>query len=140
MGARQRIGAVMASAGAERSGAASGINNAVSRTAGIVALAIFGVIAVWRFGQSLDSGLANAGVPAPVHAAVLAEKGKLAGAEVPNTVSPALQSRVRDVIDSSFVDAFRLVMLISSGLAVGAAASAGILIAKKAGGRARASK
>ncbi|MEP6572765.1 MAG: DHA2 family efflux MFS transporter permease subunit [Gemmatimonadota bacterium] len=130
--------AVMGSAGTEHSGTASGINNAISRTAGLVALAIFGVIAVWRFGRSLDSGLSDAGVPARVHAEVLAEKGKLAGAEVPKTVSPALQGRVRDVIDSSFVDAFRLVMLISGGLAVGGAASAGILIKTKAGGRARA--
>lgn len=48
--------AVMTTVEDEDTGAASGINNAVSRVAGLVAVAAMGSLAAYRFGAALDAG------------------------------------------------------------------------------------
>src|SRR6202158_4114876 len=50
---------VMSSVDQARAGTASGINNAVSRVAGVLAVAIFGVVMVSAFGASLQHSLAG---------------------------------------------------------------------------------
>jgi MFS family permease len=66
---------VMAAAGPERAGLASGINNAVSRTASLLAVAVFGLVAYQRFSQSLDRRL-NAMGPDSSAARRRAEKAR----------------------------------------------------------------
>ena len=44
---------VMTAVGEEQAGVASGINNAVSRTAGLLAIAVFGVVMLHAFSQRL---------------------------------------------------------------------------------------
>jgi predicted MFS family arabinose efflux permease len=46
----------------EQAGTASGINNAVSRAAGLIAIAVFGVVMLYSFGQSLSLRLTAIGV------------------------------------------------------------------------------
>jgi EmrB/QacA subfamily drug resistance transporter len=123
--------AVMSAAGPERAGIASGINNAIARTAGLVALAVFGVIASQRFDRSLHHRLDVSGTPLAVRRVVEQERGKLAGAPVPESVGRELRARIQDARDRAFVDAFREVMLISSALAVGASFSAWLLIGRR---------
>jgi EmrB/QacA subfamily drug resistance transporter len=101
-------------------GTASGVNNAVSRVAGLLAIAVFGIVLTQGFDAALKVGLAS-GVPADVVQSVIAQKAKLAGIQVTNDAA-------RQAIDAAFVAGFRRVMLLSAGLAVLSAIAAGVMI------------
>jgi EmrB/QacA subfamily drug resistance transporter len=120
---------VMGSVETHYSGVASGINNAVSRTAGVLAIAVVGSIALIAFSSSLNSRTASLALPQPVHQTLMAEAGKLGGASVPPGVNDSSAAAVSDAIKMSFVDTFRLVMFISTGLAWVAALATALLIA-----------
>ena len=74
---------VMGSVETHYSGVASGINNAVSRTAGVLAIAVVGSIALIAFSTALDSRTASLALPPQAHQTLMAEAGKLGGASVP---------------------------------------------------------
>src|ERR1700747_2154670 len=54
---------VMSSLSQERAGIASGVNNAVARTASLIAIAGFGVVMLQVFGIGLDHRLMSANLP-----------------------------------------------------------------------------
>jgi EmrB/QacA subfamily drug resistance transporter len=120
---------VMGAVDPERAGLASGINNTVSRAAGLLSIAVFGIAAYHRFNQALGQRLDQLGVSASVQQLLADERKKLAAAEVPPSLPAELRTAVRAAIESSFVDAFRLVMLLSAGLALGGALCAWLLVA-----------
>ncbi len=122
---------VMSSVAGERSGVASGINNAVSRTAGLLAIAVLGIVMLQTFNQSLDRRLAKVDISPSVRQFLLAQRDRLAGVALPQSVPAHTQDLLTDAIDRSFVDGFRWVMLIGSALALGSAATAGLLIRRK---------
>ncbi|MCU1347797.1 MAG: drug resistance transporter, EmrB/QacA subfamily, partial [Acidobacteria bacterium] len=109
--------AVMSAAG-DRSGIASGINNAVARTAGLLAVAAFSVLFVARYTTELESRVT---LPPQAKAAVTAQASRLADIRV---VDP----RVKREIDQSFVAAFRLSMFVAAGLALASALVAALWI------------
>jgi MFS family permease len=123
--------AVMGAAGAERAGLASGVNNAVSRTASLLAIAAFGLVAYQRFGQALMQRLAALGVPAAVQQQLAGERKKLAAASVPSSLPQDLRNAIEGTIEGSFVDAFRLVMLLAAGLAIASAVTAWLFIGRE---------
>ena len=53
---------VLNAVGADQAGAASGINNAVARVAGLLAIAVFGIVASSAFNRALDRRLEAAAV------------------------------------------------------------------------------
>ncbi|MEO8089391.1 MAG: MFS transporter [Gemmatimonadales bacterium] len=119
---------VMGAVDPERAGLASGINNTVSRTGSLLSIAVLGIAAYQRFNQALGQGLNAIGVPPEVQQLLADERRKLAAAVVPPSVPAAFRPAIRAAIESSFVDAFRLVMLLSAALALGAALCAWLLI------------
>jgi EmrB/QacA subfamily drug resistance transporter len=124
---------VMTSINDERhAGAASGINNAVARAAGLLAIAAFGVLAIVIFERELDRRLHDA--PAPVRAAMLAQSVKLADARPPAGVDAAMRGRIEEAVRQSFVKAFRVDALAAAGLAA-LAAIGGLMVEKKSGVR-----
>jgi predicted MFS family arabinose efflux permease len=112
---------VMNSVTEARAGAASGVNNAVSRATSLLALAVFGVILHTSFFTALNKGMNQPGISADVRQQVLAQRSSLAGIA---TSDPTAQHAV----DEAFVAGFRRVMLTASGLCVLAAISAGLFV------------
>jgi hypothetical protein len=109
-------------------GTASGINNAVSRTAGVLAIAIVGALALFVFANALDQRTATLGLPATARAALQADAARLGAAGVPEGVTPEQSEAIRLAIRLAFVDAYRVVMFVCAGLAWLGAAVAALLV------------
>jgi EmrB/QacA subfamily drug resistance transporter len=118
---------VMNSVGQERVGIASGINNAVSRIAGLLAIAVLGIVMLQSFNHALDARLSDLNLPPAVQKSLDDERAKLAGADVSGS-PPQVRASLREAIDRSFVEAFRRLMGIGAGLALASAIAAWILI------------
>jgi EmrB/QacA subfamily drug resistance transporter len=113
---------VMTSIDDERhTGAASGINNAVARAAGLLAIAVLGAAAVSSFARDLDARLAAAGAP-PAVRQVMREQSLHLAAAVPPPGADAEQ--VRASVRLAFVHAFRANALTAAALAALAAIGA----------------
>ena len=113
------------------SGLASGVNNAVSRTAGLLSIAVLGIFVFAAFSIGLDSRTEDLGLSPAQQAILNSEKVDLGGAEVPEGVDGATAAAVERAVDESFVGAFRLAMYIAAGLAVASAIAAAVLIEGK---------
>jgi hypothetical protein len=109
-------------------GAASGINNAVARLAGMLAVAILGTLAVGVFEAALDRRLATSSLPRGIRHALLQEAPKLAEARVPEAAGPDVQAVLARALADSFVSSFRVVMLVAAALAVLSAVCAALTI------------
>jgi EmrB/QacA subfamily drug resistance transporter len=119
---------VMSAVATRHAGVASGINNAVARTAGLLAIAVMGMIMIAAFGNSLDGRAAALDLAPEVRQELAAERTDLAGAQVPPGVSDETAAALEQAIKWAFVDGFRLIMLVAAGLALGSALSAAWLI------------
>jgi EmrB/QacA subfamily drug resistance transporter len=120
--------AVMGAVDAHRAGIASGINNAVSRTAGLLAIAVFGIIVLAVFNSSLDSHLSQQ--PQLLHL-IDAKRFKLVGIAIPASVTGQHYMLLKRAINESFVTGFRAVMLTGAGLALAGAFSSLLFIEGK---------
>ena len=110
--------AVMDAAPTEHAGTASGVNNAVSRVANVLSVAILGVIMVGVFGARLEQGLSSLELQPAVQEAIAAQRNDLANIRPPASLAGEQQAAVERVVAESFVAAFRVVMLLAAGLAV----------------------
>src|SRR5438046_5963881 len=99
---------VMNSVAQTRAGVASGINNAVSRVDGLLAIAVFGIIMLQAFNHALDTNLS--GLPSPIRQSLDQQRTKLAAVDLPQNIAPATRAQLRDAIERSFVAGFRAVM------------------------------
>jgi len=109
---------VMGSVGQNRSGAASGINNAVARLAGVLAIALLGLSIQSAFSAKLNQRLTALTLPVSVQDSVKQQHSSLAAIEIPSSLDRAVRTQVQRAIDESFVSAFRQVALICALLAV----------------------
>jgi EmrB/QacA subfamily drug resistance transporter len=121
--------AVMGAVDSQRAGTASGINNAVSRTAGLLAIAILGIIVLAVFNGSLDSHLATLHLPNQVLQSINAQRFKLVGIQIP--VGGTIGLLLKQAIKESFVAGFRAATLTGAALALVAALSSLLLIEGK---------
>jgi hypothetical protein len=112
---------VMSSIDQSRAGVASGINNAVSRVAGLLAIAVLGLVFATAFNRRLERGLDELALPAAERQEVESQRGKLAAATSDD-------ARVQRLIGESFVGAYGVVLWIAAGLSVLSALSAAVLI------------
>jgi EmrB/QacA subfamily drug resistance transporter len=116
--------AVMESVPSEEAGVASGVNNAVSRIASLLAVAVFGLVLSGGFNRTLDRSLAQMELSPALRQSAEIQRSKLAGAEIGD-------SRVQRAFDEAFVSGYREVIWVSVGLALLSALSAQMIRSKK---------
>jgi Major Facilitator Superfamily len=107
---------VLADADEHNAGIASAVNNAIARTAGLVAIAAVGTLVAAQFSHVLESRLGpSATRPEVARAVKQAEKQPLAVVKTTGS-PPAVALRVERSARQASVSAFRLGMAISAGL------------------------
>jgi EmrB/QacA subfamily drug resistance transporter len=119
---------VMNAVGPARAGTASGVNNAVSRTAGLLAVAALGVVLSTAFDARLGAELARTPLDAQTLDAITAQRHKLAGIVPPAGLGAEAAAQVRAAVGAAFVAGFRRVMLVSALLALASALAAWLWI------------
>jgi MFS family permease len=112
---------VMDSVSQNHAGAASGINNAVSRIAGLLAIAVLGFVLITVFNRDLDRRLNRLSVPSELHQQIDAQRSKLAAIQTTN-------SDAREAIAESFVAGYRTVLWIAVALSVAGSLSAALSV------------
>ncbi len=119
---------VMGAVDQDRVGTASGINNAVSRVAGVLAVAGLGAAMVISFASHLDRRLDDIALPKDTRAVLQSNAINMAALTTPSSVDAQTAATVRQAIVASFVSSFRLMMFVCSGLALVSAVVAWRLI------------
>jgi len=114
---------VMGAVEREHAGVASGVNNAVARVAGLLAVAVFGLVLVRTFDARVRPSLDRLPLTVSERAAIDRELPKMAGADV--------KAPVKRAITEAFVPAFRVVMAGSAGVALAAALFGALLRGKR---------
>ena len=115
---------VMGAVDQDRVGTASGINNAVARVAGVLAVAGLGAAMVVSFSNHLNRRLDNIALPQDVRAELQSNEIKMAALMSPSSLDPQAGAAVREAIVTSFIGSFRMMMWICSALALISAAVA----------------
>lgn len=110
--------AVMNAAPERRSGVASGINNAVSRTAGLLAVAVLGLVASMVFQAEMLERVDQIGLDAEEEERFRSQWDRLAGAGVPEGVDDEAAQAARDAVQAAFVAGFRWVAGVAAALAM----------------------
>jgi EmrB/QacA subfamily drug resistance transporter len=118
---------VMSSVEGDRTGIASGINNATARVAGVLAIAIFGVAMQRAFAHMLLSSLSPFHLSADVLGYIQSNLVRLAGLQPPAYLDAVTRARIQSEVADAFIFGFRLIMAACAALA-GASAFIGFLM------------
>ena len=124
--------AVMGSVEERHAGVASGINNAVSRTAGLISVAVLGVIITGVFARDFNARLRPLNLSDAARAELASQESRLAAVRPPQELSGDARLAVERAVEDSFVVGFRVVMLICAALALASALFAWLLIEGRA--------
>lgn len=119
---------VMNSVNQDHAGTASGINNALARVAGVLAIAILGIVMVSAFTFSLQRALTGVGLSADVLHEIRSNTIRLGALEPPFNLDASTSAMIRAAISKAFLFGFRLVMLICAGLSAASSAVAWLMI------------
>jgi EmrB/QacA subfamily drug resistance transporter len=112
---------VMNSVEQERAGTASGINNAVARVAGVLAVAVLGAVMVAAFAHALRDSLSATKLNRDLVREVESKVSLLGDLKPPPGTDAQTAAAIRDIVAASFVFAFRLIMLVCAGLSIASA-------------------
>ena len=114
---------VMNSVDQERAGTASGINNAVARVAGVLAVAMLGALMAAAFAHSLQRSLASLNLNTGIAHQLESNVARLSSLDAPPGVDSQTAAAIRSAIADAFIFGFRLILLVCAVLAI---ASAGV--------------
>jgi EmrB/QacA subfamily drug resistance transporter len=112
---------VMSALDQQHVGVASGVNNAVARVAGVLAIAVLGFVMVKAFGAYLDHDLMQLVLSPDVLRQIRAKEIELAGLELPSGLNANTVAALRQAISAAFMASFRLVLFSCGGLSIASA-------------------
>ncbi len=107
---------VLGDADEHQAGIASGVNNAVARVAGLLAIAAIGAIVSAQFASSVDSRLEGERLSPPAQDAVADAKRQPLAGDVPPSVRAPERRTLEDALKDASVTAFRFGIGIAGGL------------------------
>ena len=110
------------------SGIASGVNNAVSRTAALLALALLGLIYLEVANFGFGKRVVALNLTSSTTAMLLEQSLNFASLDLPATLSEEERRLAQASADGAFVFAYRVVNLIAAALAALSALLAGLMI------------
>ena len=122
---------VMNSVDRGSAGIASGVNNAVSRGAALLAIAVLGIVMTQVFGRELEQRLARVQAPPAALSAIADQRAKLGAIEVPDDIEEATRPALHAAVAEAFVAGFRWVMGAGAALALAASIVAWLTIGGK---------
>ncbi len=122
---------VMNAVESNRAGVASGVNNAVSRAAGLFGIAILGIVMLNAYSARLDRRLSSLSITVEARSSIVEQRAKLGATDVPSNVNNETRVELRKAIDDSFVFGFRIVMATAVVLALASALSAVVMLQDK---------
>ncbi len=122
---------VMASVDEHHAGMASGLNNTVSRSAQVLAIAVMGGIVLSQFSQSLMSAPAVTSLPPDAQRFLAADSVRLAETALPASLSPLQQVSLATAIRESFAASISVVMWIAAALSIFSGLLAALLIERE---------
>src|SRR5438132_4339965 len=110
---------------------ASGVNNAVSRTAGLLSVAVLGLVMFHAFNACLDRRPSTITLPAEARQQVNADRIKLAAMQIPSGINEEMRTALRQTINECFVFGFRRVMLVGTALALASSLTSALIIRRQ---------
>ena len=122
--------AVLGSVDKRYSGIASAINNATSRIAGLLAIALLGLFILAVFSKRLDDHLLSIEMKPEAVEVFDEQRIRLAAAEIPDDMNEEVKTKLRNAINDSFVYGLKYIFLISAGLSLASAFVAWLTIQK----------
>jgi EmrB/QacA subfamily drug resistance transporter len=119
---------VLGDADQNHAGIASGVNNAVARVAGLLAIAALGAVLASQFTSSLDSRVSSERLSPAARTALEEARKRPLATDVPPAVRGAERRKLQDALKDSSVSAFRVGIGIAGGIVIlgGLVSAAGI--------------
>jgi EmrB/QacA subfamily drug resistance transporter len=119
---------VMGAVDQNLAGTASGINNAVARVAGLLAIAVLGMAMVHLFSHYLNERITALALPTDLARGIRSNELRLAALDVPRGLDSTTAAKLGSSIDHAFVFGFRLIMLFCAGLSMASSGFAWCMI------------
>lgn len=106
------------------SGTASGVNNAIARVSGLLAVAVVGTVVTVGFAGELEAALGMLELPAGAREAILGNADRLLAMELPGSLDASQRAAVTGALEDAFVVGYRWGMIVNlvaaaSGVVVG---------------------
>jgi MFS family permease len=112
---------------AQQTGVASGVNNAVASLAGLLAVAVFGAVALGIYDRGLERRLQASAPSVELSQTIQSARGQFVTAPAAALSTTADQRRAESILKGALAESIRDIMLLAGLLAIGAAASGALL-------------
>jgi hypothetical protein len=119
---------VLADADESDAGIASAVNNAIARTAGLLATAAIGAVLAGFYANKLDSELAGRTLTPPAQAQVAQARDRALSPVDPGTLPAQDRAVVTQAVEDAGVATFHLAALIGAGMLTAAGLLGGLLL------------
>jgi predicted MFS family arabinose efflux permease len=112
---------VMTAVAQDRAGVASGVNNAISRVAGLLAIAVFSLVVTYTFDRALERRMDALALPVATRKQIESQKSRLAAIDIKDREG-------QKAIAASFVAGYSATAWVSAGLALASSSAAAFFL------------